>query len=318
VIKDEAYKIPVTVEQTDDEPEEIYNPGELYDESGDTERETDGGTRAATITKDEKAAQEELKELKELRELKERQQKEKEAKEQADILSEREAALERERIKNEMIAQAQTQTQRTADLIISHTLENAKTELNAVISQGYADGFETGRNEAAAVIAPALEKISLLADAITKMQDEMLEDFKDEMFDIIAEISQKILKKEIDEKDEYLLTLFEEAIKDIKAESFVTVTVSESQSEFALRNIDLFKAKVANIEDFKIIADKNAARGTMVVETAKTVADASFAVQMDEINAVLERMKENISAAGNVLQDYGFEGIMPENFENFG
>jgi len=112
------------------------------------------------------------------------------------------------------------------------------------------------------------------------------------------------LKKEIDEKDEYLLILYEEALKDIKTESFVTVTVSEMQSEFALRNIDLFRAKVANIGDFKIITDKNAERGTMVVETAKTVADASFAVQMDEINAVLDRMKENIniSAAGMISE----------------
>lgn len=186
------------------------------------------------------------------------------------------------------------QAQRTADLVINHTLESAKTELNNALSQGYSDGFEAGKNEAMNIISPALDKIKIMNDAVLQIQDKMLEDFRDEMFNIIAEISKKILHREIDEKDEYLITLFSDAVKDIRAENYVTVTVSEAQADFAVRNIDLFRAKVANIEDFKIIPDKNADRGTMIVETAKTVADASFNVQIESINNILDRMKENL------------------------
>ena len=248
----------------------------------------------AEIAEEQESEEPEIKS--ERRNRQERERQERERREEA-ILVERERELEKERIRNEVREQAGAQAQRTTDLIINHTLEKAKSELDGAISQGYADGFEAGRNEAMGIIGPALDKISVLAEAITGMQDEMLENFKDKMFDMVAGISQKILKREIDENDGYLLVLFEEALEDIKAESFVNVTVSESQAEFALREIDLFRAKVANIEDFKIIADKNAERGTMVVETAKAVADASFAVQMDEINAVLDRMKENISVS---------------------
>jgi len=203
--------------------------------------------------------------------------------------------IDGEAIKKEIIEQAHSQARRTADLIVSHTLETAKAELDAAIAKGYSDGFESGRSEALGVVAPALEKIGLLADAVTRAQDSMLEEFRDEIFGIIAEISRKVLHREIDEKDEYLLVLFEDALKDIKAEEFVTVTVGESQAEFALRNIDLFKAQVANIDDFKIIADKDAGRGTMIVETAKSVADASFEVQLGEVEVILERMKEKLA-----------------------
>jgi flagellar assembly protein FliH len=302
----EAYKIPVTGSQSVAvEPEEI-----ITDNANNADKDNVNISDPHEKEREPNIAAEPDKpdETEKLREEREQREKQKEEKKQADILSERERELDRERAKNEAVEQARAQAQRTSDLIVSHTLENAKAELSAAISQGYADGFESGRNEAAAVIAPALEKIGLLTAAVTKMQDEMLEDFKNEMFGIIAGISQKILKREIDSNDEYLLTLFEEALKDIKAEGFVTVTVSESQVEFALRNIDLFKAKVANIEDFKIIADKGAERGTMIVETAKAVADASFAVQMNEINYILDRIKENISVAGDALQDYMFEG----------
>jgi len=203
--------------------------------------------------------------------------------------------IDGEAIKKEIIGRAESQARRTADLIVSHTLETAKSELEGAIARGYSDGFDSGRSEALSVVEPALEKIELLAEAIKQAQDSMLEEFRDEMFNIIAEISQKILRREIDEKDEYLLVLFEDALKDIKAEEFVTVTVSESQAEFALRNIDLFKSKVANIDDFKIIPDKDAGRGTMIVETAKSVADASLEVQLGEVEAILGRMKENLS-----------------------
>ena len=194
-------------------------------------------------------------------------------------------------VADKIIAQAQ----RTADIIVSHTVENAKTELNEVMSQGYSYGYEAGRAEAMNIIEPALNKIALLTEAVKQMQDKMLEDFKDEMFDIISEISKKIIHKEINENDEYLLSLFGDAVKDIRAENYVTVTVSESQADFAIRNIDLFKEKVANIEDFRIIADENSERGTMIVETVKTVSDASVNIQAEAIDNIIDRMKENFS-----------------------
>ena len=214
--------------------------------------------------------------------------------EKAYIAAVREMESEKETIRTKIAGRAKEQAQRTAELIIGHTLENAKDELDRAVTQGYSDGFEKGKTEALGVIAPSLGKIGLLAGAVKQAQDKMLEGFIDEMFEIIAGISQKILHREIDKKDEYLLTLFEDAVKNIKAEKFVRVTVSGAQAEFATRNIDLLRAKVSNIDDFKIISDENAEKWTMVVETEKTVADASFYAQMGEIDAVLEQMKKNL------------------------
>ena len=284
VIKDEAYTIPVT--QPDYESIDFEFETETDDENPEISEDTDETEQKSDINPGEEPEDKTDAHVSHSHGHHVRP---------ADILAEREKELERERLREEIINQAKEQAQRTSDIIVNHTLETARTELNNALMQGYSDGFEAGRNEAVSIIAPALDKIRLLADSVTKAQDMMLEDFKDEMFDIIGEISQKILQREIDEKDEYLLTLFDDALKNIKAENFVTVTVSETQAGFALRNIDLFKAKIGNIEDFKIIPDKNAERGTMIVETEKTVADASFSVQMEEIDAILENMKENMA-----------------------
>ena len=214
-------------------------------------------------------------------------------------------------IDEEIIAQSH----KTAELIINHALESAKIELDNVVSQGYKDGYEDGKEEALKIIEPSLLKINILADAMKKMQDKMFEESQNGMFNIISEISNKILHREINEKDEYLVELFADAVKNMKAEGFVTMTISGAQIDFAMRNIDLFRAEVANISDFKIVPDKNAEKGTMVVETANALADASYVVQQEKINAIISQMRDNLtiansykeSAEDTVLKAYYFD-----------
>ena len=210
------------------------------------------------------------------------------------------------------------QSQRTAELIVKHTLESAKFELTSVISQGYADGFAEGKSEAVSVIEPALAKIAVLTESIANLQDLMLESFKDGIFSIISEISNKIIHREIEAGDEYMLELYKDAVKSIKAEEFVTVTVSESQIDFAVRNADLFKAAVSHIQDFKIAAEKDADRGTMIVETARSMADSSYYIQEDKIARILEQLKNTLVIPQSEEEIDEIEKIKNMRDENLG
>lgn len=220
----------------------------------------------------------------------------------------------KELLGEEIIAQAH----KTAELIVNHTLETTKSELTNVIAQGYADGFAEGKNEALSVIEPALGKLARLTESITKIQDLMLENFRDGIFSIISEISNKIIHKEISSGDEYLLELFKDAVKSIKVDGFVTVTVSESQVDFVVRNIDLFKAAVSEVKDFRVLSEKDANRGTMIVETAKTMADASYYVQEEKIDAILEEMKNTLVIPQSVEEIEELEKIKSMREENLG
>lgn len=205
--------------------------------------------------------------------------------------AEAEELIENARNKSEMII---SQAVETAQLIITHTLDNAKMELSNAINAGYSDGFEAGRNESLKIVEPALNKINVLAETINRLQDKMLYEFRDSMFNIISEISKKIVHKEVNEDNHYLVGLFSDAIQNIKAEDFVTVTVAESELTVATRNEKLFLAEIPYIKDFKILSDKNAIKGTMIVETEKTVVDASIYVQLEKVDYFLEQMKENL------------------------
>jgi flagellar biosynthesis/type III secretory pathway protein FliH len=259
----------------------------------DIDTEPDGRDGETEEPKTPKKAKEDREAKETQRIAREREQERAARKAQADTDANAITAEARSRA-GEIIAQAK----QSAELIVSHTLENARLELNSAITQGYTEGFEAGRSEAAGMIAPALEKVGKLSGTVGQMQDEMLDAFKDEMFGMISEISKKIIHREINGNDEYLLTLFEDALKGIKAENQVTVTVSESQAEFAVRNIDLFRSRIAHInaEDFMIVSDRDAPAGTMIVETDKTVADASCEAQLGKIDGVLKQIRANLES----------------------
>ena len=228
------------------------------------------------------------------------------------------------RTASEKITKRATQT---AELIVTHTLDSAKAELGNAITAGYTDGFETGRNEALKILEPALNKIDVLTETIKRLQDKMLYEFRDGMFSLISEISQKIVHKEVSENNLYLSVLFSDAIQNIKAEEFVTITVAESELTLATRNEKLFLAEIPHIKDFKILPDKNAAKGTMIVETEKTVVDASIDVQLEKVEYLLQQMKENLDIPKTlddlIDQTYirsidNHAGMMAEeNYENY-
>ena len=184
----------------------------------------------------------------------------------------------------------------TAELIITHTLDGAKAELGNAISAGYSDGFETGRHEALKVVEPALNKIGILTETINRLQDKMLYEFRDSMFSMISVIAKKVVHKEIDEDNHYLVALFSDAIQDVKAEEFVTITVAESELTVATRNEKLFLAEIPHIKEnhFKILPDKNETKGTMIVETEKAVVDSSIDAQLERVDYFLAMIKENL------------------------
>jgi len=217
-------------------------------------------------------------------------------------------------VAEETIAQAQ----KTAELIVNHTLDTTKIEMTNVISQAYAEGFSEGRAEAVSIIEPAMRKIAALMDSVTGIQDLMLENFKDGMFSIISGISSKIIHREIESNDKYLIELFNDAVKSIKIEEFVTVTVSESQVDFAVRNADLFKAAVSNVSDFKVIADADALRGTMIVETARAIADSSYYVQHEKIDEVIAAMRDTLIIPQSAEEIAELEKIQAMREENLG
>lgn len=184
---------------------------------------------------------------------------------------------------------------RSAEIILNHTLSTAKQELEEAARQGFAEGFEEGRRQAESVIAPALKKIETFMNSIFKVEESMLYEFREKMFVMVSEAAKKLIHKEIKENDSYIVSLFSDAMRDMRAEDFVTITVSDYDIEFVTAHKHLFLSEIGELNDFKIIADKDSPKGTLIIETEKSVVDASIGVQLKNIEALFERLKLNLS-----------------------
>ena len=329
ILEETAYEVPISHYEYDYEDEytdEIYGIEEPEDEDAEDFEETEEYTETAETAETKEIFREERPygyEDTKKRTKRDEPEKTNEINEETlkslarEVITEY-SGIEREKT-NELVAGViVAQAQKTAELIINHTLESAKQEFSNVTDRGYSDGFAEGRKEALSTLEPALKKIAALTESIAKVQDLMIENFKDGIFSIISEISSKIIHREIDSNDEYLIELYRDALKTIKVEEFVTLTVSESQLDFAVRNADLFKEAVSGIKDFKIISDKDAHRGTLIVETASTIADASHYVQEEKIDEILEQIRKNLVIPQSSEELEEIEKIKTIHAENSG
>ena len=312
VVIGQTYEVPIHryeaeyYEEHEDESEEEAADGGDEEQAAE-ERVSDAARRqAAALQKEREREQRE----------RERARQEAQLKNLANQVLEEHSTQTQEKVAGLLSDEIVAQAHKTAELIVNHTLEATRFEMTNVIAQGYADGFAEGKNEALSVIEPALAKLAVFFESMASIQDLMLENFKDGMFSIISEISSKLIHRNISSGDEYLIELFNDAVKSIKVEEFVTVTVSESQVDFAVRNADLFKAAVSHVQDFKIVSDKEASRGTMIVETARTIADSSVYVQEEKIDEILAQMRDTLIIPQSAEEIEELEKIKSMRAEN--
>lgn len=184
---------------------------------------------------------------------------------------------------------------RSAEIILNHTLSSARDKLEEAERIGYSQGFEEGKRQAESVISPALKKIGAFMNGILKVEDDMLREFREKMFLMVSESAKKLIHKEISANDDYIVSLFSDAMRDMRAEEFVTVTVSDYDADFVTAHKQLFLSEIGNLNDFRIITDKDASKGTLIIETEKSVVDASLGIQLENIDALFEKLKMALS-----------------------
>jgi flagellar biosynthesis/type III secretory pathway protein FliH len=115
-----------------------------------------------------------------------------------------------------------------------------------------------------------------------KQKDIILEESKDEIMSTVFKIAEKIIKKELDDKD-ILRSNLSEAFNLISTTKKVTVYVNWEQLEIAEELKDELRSKFYTIEEFNIVEDKNLLPGGCVIETKMGRIDASIETQLSAL-----------------------------------
>ena len=201
-----------------------------------------------------------------------------------------------------LLEQKVQESERQAARIIESAMEEARliektayetmgARVEKAVKQGYADGYKLGHEDGQCAYDEAIAKIGQFFTFLSAQEDEMLARFEDELYALVFDITKKIIHKEIANDDHAFFQIFDDAIANVRSSEWLTLTVADEEYEIATRNKSLLFARLSNVADFKIVKAAGEEKGVCLVETSRSIYDASIETQLEKIREIVEQAR---------------------------
>lgn len=169
-----------------------------------------------------------------------------------------------------------------AERIMADAMDQAKLlrdkSFSEGLEQGKQEGFNEGRDIAEAIIQEALE----IKNQALLQYAQLLDSSETEIVDLILDITQKVLNKELESPD-YIVGLVKSAIDKCTYTQQVVLRVSEDDFDYVIMQKDKIIVLCENVDDIEVKVDRSFTRGSCVVESISGNIDSSIQTQMDYI-----------------------------------
>ncbi len=167
--------------------------------------------------------------------------------------------------------------------LISRAQEEAGTIRDNAAKEGYKTGLEKAKND--------LEQLKDTITDFMKAKQEVFEYIAPDILEISIDIARKIVKKEIEQDPELILTTILDILKTIsKDEGKIIIKVNSSQIDLIKENIAEIKASIGLEAKTSIISDDTIELGSCIVQTNNGIVDASINTQLEIIKEAFKGM----------------------------
>lgn len=159
--------------------------------------------------------------------------------------------------------------------------------------KGLHDGYEEGYNEGK-LVSDNLIKDSLdIKDDYIQTRNNLLEELEEDIIQLVIDIYEKILHKEIEEDNSIITSLVLNGIKNLDPTDKLTIIVSKDDFDVLKMAKDEILAKASLINELEIKYDINLSRGDCILETSKGNIDISIKDQLNEVREFLTTILNN-------------------------
>ncbi|MEW6082095.1 MAG: FliH/SctL family protein [Bacillota bacterium] len=166
------------------------------------------------------------------------------------------------------------------------------------LHQGYQEGFQTGyRDGIAEAEAKIAEAQGMLEDAqakaksiVARAQAEaaaFLQEVRPEVLDLAVEIARRIMRREVSQCPEALLSMAEAAMEKVKAEEAVVVRVNPRDVVVVSEGKARLLEGVTGIKSLHILEDDTVEPGGCIVEGNRGRVDATLESQLAMVREAL-------------------------------
>lgn len=183
-------------------------------------------------------------------------------------------------------------TEEEAKSIIEEAQEQARNEINDIKAEAWEDGFARGRQEALNHMEQNIESTliganNIITEASIKAREIFLNN-KEEMINLSITMAEKIIKKEVKDK-EVLVSNLIEAMKKAQNNKELKIYVNWEQIVYKEELREKLQSSFQGIENLEIIEDRTVSPGGCIIQTKLGKIDASIENQLEVlINSLYE------------------------------
>jgi len=194
----------------------------------------------------------------------------------------------------------ETKVVRSQEEIEAIYIEEArkKSELffNTEMQKAYDEGIEKANIEANSIIENARQEADRIVAESIQIKNNIANDYKHsmesmekEIVDLVLEVSQKVIEKEI-EKPDYIIGIVTDALDKAASKKDTILKVSEEDYEFIIENKEKLLFNIEGFGDVEVFKEASLERGSCLVETKFGIIDGSIKTRMQQIEQEVYRI----------------------------
>lgn len=157
----------------------------------------------------------------------------------------------------------------------------AKREYEEAKTKGFAEGQRIGKAEAVKENSAVFADIKQLFDNLEEHKNQLLNGNKKSVIELAYKIAEKVIRQKLSDNEDLFLKIYEKAVKDLVAQKWVKMSVSNADVQIATSNSEILLNMVSGAERLEIEVLDDAPRGTCIVETSEKLVDASVSTQLN-------------------------------------
>jgi flagellar assembly protein FliH len=190
------------------------------------------------------------------------------------------------------------QVRQRAQQMAKEILAQALAEAEVIRAGARDEGFAAGKQEAGTLVQAEKAKVGAFLDtlqtALLAEKERVYAEHKQCLFQILRLAFEKTLGVMLDEQRELvLITLFEEAVSQLQANTCITVHVCQADFDLATALASQSREKRADLPEVRIRISEGLEPGGVRVESGDGLVDNSVTARFEQVRAILDGYMEN-------------------------
>lgn len=180
-----------------------------------------------------------------------------------------------------------------AELDAQSILSSARDAAGSIRDEAYQSGYDKGYEEVQRDKQFYAERFSQLELELIEQFQKAWDDIEPEVVMLSVDIARKIVKREVDSNDGFVLTTVREALRQLRDRQDIKIWVNPQDYELALSSKDDIKSYCDGIRSMEIVENRRTGRGGCLIESRNGHLDARLETQFQVVeNAMMEAIRD--------------------------